>query len=159
MKISVIVAAYNIEDYIERCLNSIIKQMNNEIQLIIVNDGSKDNTLNKINSCCNDKNNIRIINKENQGLIEARKSGMNIASGEYILFVDGDDWIEDNAIKILYESAIVNNSDLVIYNGYWVHDTFKKKLKTFNSDEVINNSPIKSLFLNHISPGIVFKLI
>ena len=113
MKISVIIIAYNIEEYIERCLKSVLMQSLSEIEIIIINDGSTDNTLKIINELVINDNRVKIINKKNSGIIEARKSGIEIASGEYILFVDGDDWLELNACDRLYEIATENNLDLI----------------------------------------------
>ena len=98
MKVSVIIAAYNIEKYIQRCIESVVNQSEREIEIIIVNDGSTDNTLNIINKVNELDDRIIVINKKNQGLIEARKTGLKYANGEFILFLDGDDWLENNCI-------------------------------------------------------------
>ncbi|MDU4936124.1 MAG: glycosyltransferase family A protein, partial [Peptostreptococcaceae bacterium] len=102
MKVSIIIAAYNIEDYINRCLNSIVNQSFKDIEIIVVNDGSTDNTINIINNFAKNDVRIKVIDKKNGGLIEARKSGLARASGEYILFLDGDDWLHIEAIEKLY---------------------------------------------------------
>ena len=81
MKVSVIVAAYNIEDYIQRCLESISFQTLKDIEIIVVNDGSVDSTLEIINNIANGDKRVKIINKENKGLIEARKSGLKLPVG------------------------------------------------------------------------------
>ena len=99
-KISVIVAAYNVEEYIERCLNSLVDQTMDDIEIIVVNDGSKDATLEKIDQYTGDRR-IKVIDKENCGLIEARKSGLSVAEGEYVQFVDGDDWLKKDACEKL----------------------------------------------------------
>ena len=101
MKVSVIIPAYNIEDYIGRCLESIIKQTLKDIEIIVVNDGSNDNTLAIINVFARKDNRIKIVDKKNKGSIEARKSGFKVANGEFILFIDGDDWIENDCLEIL----------------------------------------------------------
>ena len=113
MKVSIIVAAYNIEDYIKRCMYSIVNQTFKDIEIIVVNDGSTDNTLNIINDFAKNDARIKIIDKKNGGLIEARKSGLEIASGEYILFLDGDDWLHLEAIEKLYQEAKKDNFDIV----------------------------------------------
>lgn len=159
MKVSVIVPAYNIESYIGRCLESIIRQKINDIEIIVVNDGSTDNTLEIVKDYRGKYSNIKIIDKKNEGSIEARKSGLTKARGEYILFIDGDDWIEDNTINLLYKKAKKNCADIVLYNGYWAYDDYKKILRSFNINEDIKSSPLISLFMNNINPGIVFKFI
>ena len=132
MKVSIIIAAYNIDQYIERCINSIINQTLKDIEIIVVNDGSKDRTLDIIKDIASKDSRIKIIDKQNQGLIEARKSGMKIANGEYLLFVDGDDWLEIDTLEKLYKNAKSNNSDIVIYNAYNSYDNSKYKLNIFN---------------------------
>lgn len=112
-KISIIVAAYNIENYIRRCLESLVNQTFKDIEIIVVNDGSTDNTLNEINMINDER--IRIVSQKNRGLIEARKSGYKQASGEYVLFVDGDDWLELNSLEILYNKAKEKKYDIVKY--------------------------------------------
>lgn len=84
IKVSVIIPAYNIENYIERCLISIKNQTLKNIEVIVINDGSTDKTLEAIKNAAEGDDRFRIINKDNEGIIEARKSGLNIAKGEYI---------------------------------------------------------------------------
>lgn len=114
-KVSIIIPAYNIENYIERCIQSCITQTFKDIEIIVVNDGSTDKTLEKINKFKTKDNRIVVIDKKNEGSMEARKSGWNIARGEYILFVDGDDYIRKDAIEVLYSKAKKKNYDVVCY--------------------------------------------
>lgn len=159
MKISVIIIAYNIEEYIERCLKSVLMQSLSEIEIIIINDGSTDNTLKIINELVINDKRVKIINKKNSGIIEARKSGIEIASGEYILFVDGDDWLELNACDRLYEIATENKLDLVIYNAFWVYKDRKDSYSIIENKESIKLDPLKNLFLGKIIPAMWGKLI
>ena len=92
MKVSVIIAAYNVEDYIEKCLYSILNQTYKEIEIVVVNDGSIDNTKEKIENILLDRKDTYLINQENKGLVKTREVGFYKATGEYVLFVDGDDW-------------------------------------------------------------------
>lgn len=114
-KVSIIIPAYNIEEYIERCILSCINQTFREIEIIVVNDGSTDKTLDRINKLKSKDNRIVVIDKKNEGSMEARKSGWHIAKGEYILFVDGDDYIHKDAVEILYNKAKKENCDVVCY--------------------------------------------
>lgn len=159
MKVSAIVAAYNIESYIERCLISIINQTVEDIEIIVVNDGSTDKTRYVVEEVANKDDRIIIINQENKGLIEARKSGVDIARGEYILFIDGDDWLELDTIDSLYKTAEKNNSDIVLYNGFLAYDNQKLKKESFKREVINSNDFLKELFLNKISPSICFKFI
>ena len=138
MKVSIIVAAYNIEDYIKRCMYSIVNQTFKDIEIIVVNDGSTDNTLNIINDFAKNDARIKIIDKKNGGLIEARKSGLEIASGEYILFLDGDDWLHLEAIEKLYQEAKKDNFDIVLYNFYLAYDNNKLEEKS-SFEEIVKH--------------------
>lgn len=157
-KVSVIISAYNIDKYIERCINSIVNQTMLDIQIIVVNDGSTDKTLNIINKIAYTDKRIIVIDKRNEGIIEARKSGLEIARGNYILFVDGDDWIEKNTLEKLYDDAIKNNSDIVVYNAFWSDDNKQEPRDIFNI-KGDNENYLKMLFLGEIMPAIWAKFI
>ncbi|MFR5264944.1 MULTISPECIES: glycosyltransferase family 2 protein [Clostridium] len=135
-KISVVIAAYNIERYIDRCVDSVVNQSYKELEIIVVNDGSTDSTLEKLKKRAVEDNRIIIVDKENQGVIEARKSGYIKATGEYILFLDGDDWIDLDAIRKLKDKIEENDSDIVCFEYYEIFDNGKKiegiKSKEFN---------------------------
>lgn len=109
--VSIIVPVYNTEKYLARCLNSITNQSFKSIEIVIVNDGSTDNSLDIINSFASKYNNIVIISQKNKGLAEARRSGVLAARGTYITHVDSDDRIPENAIELLYEKCIEFNLD------------------------------------------------
>lgn len=159
-KVSIIIAAYNIQDYIMRCMKSVINQTFENIEIIVVNDGSSDSTLEILEKLEVQDDRIKIITKKNKGLIEARKTGLHHATGEYILFIDGDDWLELECIEKLYNSAINQNTDILIYNFFWSYDNSKKLGLGFNSkDDDITLNPLKSLFIGNISPCIWTKFI
>lgn len=104
MKLSIVVPVYNVERYVRKCILSIINQEDDlfkEIELIIVNDGTKDNSIKQILDLVEKYDNITLINQVNQGLSVARNNGMNMASGEYVWFVDSDDWISTDALRVL----------------------------------------------------------
>lgn len=159
-KVSIIIAAYNIEDYIKRCLISCMNQSFKDIEIIVVNDGSTDNTLNIINKCKSKDSRIKIVDKSNEGLIEARKSGFNIASGEYVLFIDGDDWINLSAIEILYNKAKEKDYDIVSYNYLLKYDN-GKEINGWDSNIKIdeNKNLLEVLFHNQICHTIWSKLV
>lgn len=156
-KVSIIVAAYNIENYIEKCIKSLINQTYKNIEIIIINDGSTDNTLNVIKKI-NDKR-IKIISTSNRGTIEARKTGLYNSSGEYVLFVDGDDWLDYKCIEKVYKVAREEDSDIVLYNiwGAWENRTVE--VRTFSEFQGNNHDLLKDLLLERISPSLACKLI
>jgi len=124
-KISLIVAAYNIEDYIERCVKSLINQTFTDIEIVIVNDGSTDGTLDKIKRVIKNDNRVKLINKKNEGVVAARKTGFINSTGEYILFIDGDDWLDVNTCQICNEKLIEDNYDILYYGYYMAYDNGK----------------------------------
>ena len=120
-KISVIVPTYNVENYIDRCLKSIRNQTYNNIEILIVDDGSKDNTINICRKYTNDTR-IRIIECEHTGVSHARKIGISETTGEVIAFVDADDYIDPDYLENMIHK--MDECDL-ISSGYWEEDTYK----------------------------------
>lgn len=153
---SVIVTAYNIEHYIGRCLESLVNQTLKDIEIIVVNDGSTDKTCLKIEKFLDRDKRVVLINQQNKGVIEARKSGLTTAKGEYILFVDGDDWLEQDALKVLYDNAKKNNSDIVLYQAFKSYDD-KKDLLRLNAE--CEKYSIEEILLGKISPSLWSKFI
>ena len=161
MKISIVVPVYNTGKYLEKCLVSIITQDFKDIEIIIVNDCSTDNSLEIIKKYMDIDNRIILINKEkNEGLSAARNSGIKIARGEYILHIDSDDWVEQYYFKGMYEYAIKNKADLVISDYY---KDFKEKKILYRIDQNINElnnvECIKNIFLGKGYPCVWNKLI
>lgn len=113
-KVSIVVPVYNTEKYLTRCLESIKKQTLTEIEIIIVDDGSKENCSALCDKLASEDRRIKVIHKENQGLGYARNTGLDAASGEYVGFVDSDDYIEPEMYESMYNTASKNNSDLVV---------------------------------------------
>lgn len=107
-KVSIIVPIYNVERYIERCVTSLINQDYANIEIILVDDGSPDNSAAIIDNLCQRDKRIRIIHKENGGVSSARNAGVNAATGDYIMFVDGDDWVEYNYVSYFLNLIKVN---------------------------------------------------
>ncbi len=132
IKISVIIPVYNVEEYIEQCVESVVNQTLKEIEIIIVNDGTQDNSMKKIEKFLSDKR-ITVINKENGGLSSARNCGLKIAKGEYISFVDSDDFIDEMMLEKLYENGEGKDiiiSDVIEYN----HITQEKKQREIKNE-------------------------
>ena len=136
IKVSVIVPVYNVEKFIDKCLNSIVNQTLKEIEIIVVNDGSPDNSQKIIDKYVKkypDK--IKSYIKENGGQGSARNYGLKKATGEYIGYVDSDDFVEKDMYKKLYNKAKENNYDIVVCGNYNVSEDYQNK----NIDAFINN--------------------
>lgn len=128
-KVSIIIPCYNIEKYVEKCLNSIIKQTERNIEIICVNDGSEDNTLKLLQKYQQIDNRIKIVEKNNGGVASARNVGIRESNGEYIMFVDGDDYIDRNMVKQLYVEAKRNEIDIIKCNRYDVYPKARKIIR------------------------------
>lgn len=113
VKVSVIVPVYNVEKYLRQCLDSLVNQTLKDIEIICVNDGSSDNSLQILQEYSKNYSNIIVINQKNQGAGLARNVGIQQAQGDYIGFVDPDDWIELNMFEILYNKAVMTDVDIV----------------------------------------------
>ena len=111
--ISVIVPVYKVEAYLDRCVQSIVDQTYANLDIILVDDGSPDRCPQMCDKWAKRDNRIRVIHKENGGLSDARNAGMQAASGTYIAFVDSDDWLELRCIEYLYQTAEINDCEIV----------------------------------------------
>lgn len=116
VKVSIIIPVYNVEQYISQCLDSLINQTLQEIEIICINDGSKDNSLNILKDYADKDSRIKIINKKNEGLSCARNDGLKAASGEYIGYVDSDDWVAEDFYEKLFIAAKKYNADIAAGN-------------------------------------------
>ena len=113
-KISVIIPVYNVEKYLRECLDSVINQTLTDIEIICINDGSTDSSLDILNEYAQKDERIQIINQENKGAGVARNTGIDVATGDYLSILDSDDIFEPNMLEKLYNKSIATNSDIVI---------------------------------------------
>ncbi len=111
-KVSIIVPVYNVEKYLAQCLNSLVNQTLKEIEIICVNDGAKDSSGEILMEFAQEDSRIKIVNQRNQGISAARNSGISIAEGEYLGFVDSDDWVDLDYFEKLYHTAKENDCDI-----------------------------------------------
>lgn len=120
--ISVIVPVYNIENYIERCLNSLQAQSMKDIEIIIIDDGSTDRSGQICDAFAEKDSRFKVIHKNNEGLSAARNDGLDISRGKYIMFVDGDDWVDPKFCEDPYNVVIETNSEIVIFE--WAYHKY-----------------------------------
>ena len=135
-KISIIIPVYNVEKYLERCLNSIVNQTLYDLEIICINDGSPDNSLEILERYSKQDKRIKIINQENSGLSVARNTGMEIAVGEYIGFVDSDDWVDSNFYENLYNSAKKYNTDIAVASVLRERKKYSSYRIKYNNEKV-----------------------
>ena len=139
VKISIIIPIYNVEDYLERCLNSLINQTLNEIEIICINDGSTDKSLNIIKKYKDIDNRIILITHENKGIGYVRNEGIKIAHGEFIGFVDPDDWVDLNFFEKLYKTAQKYNADIAV-SGFIRLSKKKKNILLEYKNEIVTSN-------------------
>ena len=122
MLVSVIVPVYNVESYVAKCIESIVNQTFKDLDIILVDDGSRDSSGSICDRFAEKDKRIRVVHKENGGLSSARNAGLDIAIGDYIVFVDSDDYINQKMVETLYSAIIENNADLSICNYIHVNE-------------------------------------
>lgn len=157
--ISVVIPAYNIEQYIGHCLDSILNQTYKKIEIVAVDDGSTDQTPAILEEYAIKDERVHVIHKENGGVTSARLRGVTEATGNWIGFVDGDDWIEPEMYERLYKNAIQNHSQ-ISHCGYQM--VFPDRIDYYyNSGEVIiqkGHEAVKQLLKGEFEPGLCNKL-
>ncbi|MEG0236527.1 glycosyltransferase family 2 protein [Cetobacterium sp.] len=146
IKISVIIPIYNGENFIEKCLNSILNQTLKDIEVIVVNDGSTDNSYEIINKIVD--NRLILISKKNEGVSSARNQALKIAKGKYILCIDSDDWIETNYLEDIYLKAEIERLDIVVTDYYYDKQdkSYYMKDLVLNDDEIISGKKYIEIF-------------
>lgn len=112
--ISVIIPVYNTAEYLPRCLNSILNNTYRDLEVICVNDGSPDNSLEVLNSYAEKDSRVKVIDQENSGVSAARNHGLDVATGEYIAFVDSDDWVHSRYFEILLNGLRLHHADVAV---------------------------------------------
>lgn len=142
-KISVIIPCYGVEKYLDRCIESVINQTLREIEIILVDDGSPDQVPQMCDEYAKKDSRIKVIHKQNAGLGYARNSGLEIATGDYVAFVDSDDYIDLSMYSVLYDEAIASNADVVfcgfkteIRIGTWKDSNEVKERTEWDSNAV-----------------------
>lgn len=143
--ISVIIPVYNVEEYIDRCVNTVMKQTYKNLEIILVDDGSTDSSAQKCDLFKKKDDRIKVIHKTNGGLSDARNKGMDICSGEYVTFIDSDDWINDKYIELLYNSIVkyksdISISDMIDSDGkyyYRDYNLYGIKEKTYTAEQAL----------------------
>ena len=158
--LSIIIPAFNIEQYISRCLDSLINQSYKNIEIIVVNDGSTDSTGDIIDSYVKKDNRIKVIHKKNEGVSIARNTGIHLAKGDYIGFVDGDDTVDDEMFETLIQNAINYNTD-ISHCGYKMVFPSRTDYYYNTGDIVIqdNQEGLKDLLkADRVEPGLWNKI-
>jgi len=144
IKVSVIIPVYNSEQYLKQCLDSVVNQTLKDIEIIVVNDGSTDNSSQISQEYVSKYKNIKLIDKQNEGCYKARNVGLEIATGEYITFVDSDDYIEHNMYEKMYKKAKSTNVDIICCRyGHYLKNKLKLIANFDNSIKLLTKTDNK----------------
>ena len=158
IKFSVIVPVYNVEKYIDKCLNCLVNQTYKNIEIIVVNDGSPDNSQKIIDKYVNKYDNVKSYIKKNGGLSDARNFGLKYAQGEYISFIDSDDYVSKNMFKVINDSISNKDYDLIYFDYTVVSSKYKKLFnKEFYCIDNENVSDIEYLFSDPCAWNKIYK--
>ena len=171
-KISVIVPVYNAEEYIEKCVSSIMNQTYKNLEIILINDGSTDNSGKMCDRYVKKDKRVVVLHKDNGGISSVRNTGIELATGDYIAFVDADDWISEDAFEYLIKNAKKYKADITCCRSYHVvkeRKIFISDEKTYFfdkneaitnlvSNEIIGNTVWRKLFKKKLFKGITFPI-
>lgn len=155
-KVSIIVPIYNVEKYLDRCIQSLVNQTLNDIEIILVDDGSPDNCPSMCDEYAQKDNRIKVIHKQNAGLGYARNSGLDIATGEYVAFVDSDDYVDTTMYENLYNAAINYNVDTV-FSNYYIVDQYNRVAQIHQQETIqfyMGNDIKQNMLLNMIASDV-----
>ena len=146
--ISIVVPLYNVEDYLKECIDSILIQSYHNLEIILVDDGSTDNSGKICDDYAKKDSRIKVIHKENGGASDARNYGIKEAKGKYIQFTDSDDFLDKDMIKTLYIDIKENNSDVSICSMYWLKDNVKYTDATYKKMTLSSDEAVKEILLD-----------
>ena len=158
-KVSVIVPVYNVEKYIEKCLESIKRQSFDDFECLIINDGTKDNSIEVAKRLVGNDDRFVFYDKENGGLSDARNYGIEKANGEYLSFIDSDDYIDEDLLKLAYDKATKHNSDIVCFDMIYEWENRNLEVsKGANFEEVTDYKENRNVvFINNSANNKLYK--
>ena len=156
--VSVIVPVYNVEKYISKCLESVKEQTLTDFECLIIDDGTKDNSIEKAIKVIGDDERFKIYHKVNGGLSDARNYGIDKATGEYLFFLDSDDYIDDTLLEDTYNMAKKCDSDIVCFDMMYVYDNDEEKISSGADFECKSYKDDKSvIFINNSSNNKIYR--
>lgn len=158
--VSIIIPVFNVEKYLCKCINSVINQTYKNIEIILIDDSSTDKSGNICDYYSNIDNRIKVIHKENEGVSVARNTGLDLANGEYIAFVDSDDYIEKNMIEIMVKNIKKIDGDMSIcgYDIFYENQKNNKKSDVNGKDICMNNDEVlEEIFLSNKINGFLWN--
>ncbi len=164
-KVSLIVPIYNVGEYVEKCLRTIQNQTFKDFEVLIINDETKDNSAEIAQKFCDSDSRFHLLNKKNGGLSDSRNYGLNYANGEYVAFIDGDDYIHKDYLKVLYNACINNDADIsycrfkysYFKSGITLRNPISAKKGVLKKEEALNLL-IRDNFLHNYAWNKMYRL-
>lgn len=144
--ISVVIPVYNVENYLEKCLNSVKNQTYKNLEIILVNDGSTDKSLKICEKFANEDKRFKLINKQNEGVSVARNTGLEKANGEFVVFIDADDWLETTMFEELIVKQKEDDFDLVFCRFNKVYDDDKISINELGLEQFVKTGKVSCFF-------------
>lgn len=141
--VSIIVPVYNAGEYLENCLDSLIGQTYQNIEIICVNDGSKDNCLRILQELSQRESRIHIIDKKNEGVSQARNAALKEVAGDYVMFVDADDWVDADTCEKVLQSAVADQADIVMWSYCSETNSRSSRKEIFPGKQVFTDFEVK----------------
>ena len=168
MKLSIIVPVYNVSNYLDQCIQSILSQSFKDFELIVIDDGSTDDCWKKCERWAHNDDRIKLIQQHNQGLSMARNSGIRVAKGDYLVFVDSDDWIEPDMFSSMVHFSEIHHADIVVcrgqiveadwtISGYVGYDSFEMMSRVEATKEILKDDKMQSFAWNKIYKRELFE--
>ena len=152
-KVSVIIPVYNTEKYLRQCLDSVINQTLTDIEIICVNDGSTDNSINILNEYAKNDSRIIVLSQKNSGAAIARNNGINNAIGEYLYFIDSDDYVDTTFLEKMYSQSLKYNADICLCRRY-NYDALRDRLEQMNDALITELLPSECFNVDDINKNI-----
>ena len=149
--VSILIAVYQAEKYLNICLNSILSQTFSDFEVILVDDGSKDLSRDICDEYAKKDSRVNVIRKQNGGVASARQCGIDNAQGEYIIYVDPDDWVESDMLEVMYHEAKSKDADMVFVDYYWENQTEVRYMNEKPKD--LNHFTLLEAILNQSITG------
>lgn len=163
MKVSIVIPCYNVDQYVGKCIESVLNQTYKDLEIICIDDGSTDDTGNILNFYETKDTRIRVIHQINQGLAETRNIGKELTTGEYLYYLDSDDYIEPDTIEIMAQKAIETGADIVV-GGFYIEYVNGGKKRNNSKDIILNLNSKEALglylysrYINPIACGKLYR--
>ena len=144
--VSIVIPVYNVEDYLRQCLDNVVNQSYPNLEIVCVNDGSPDRSIDILHEYERKDNRVKVVEIENQGLSGARNVGTSYCTGDYLMYIDSDDWVDVDTVEVALDAAIKYDADLVLWNYVKEYEQASQSVEVFCKTTVFKGSQFKTLY-------------